>query len=112
MIEFLFFFTACIVTPLYEDYYCQIQIFLIESQNEMKNIWYQETGNVTAKDNSLRGIHAYLRNHDLHVIWIWKGHEGDYTAQGCNILWHELLHVKGYTHKTMSYCNWSEFKNE
>ncbi len=105
MIELLFFFTACILTPMYEDYYCQINIFLIPSLNELQHIWYQETGNVTRSD-TLRGIYTWMPKYDTHVIWILEGHDGEYSDQGCTVLWHELLHVKGHTNKDMPYCNW------
>ncbi len=106
MIELLFFFTACIITPMYEDVYCDIEIFIIESQNEMKHIWYQETGNVTAKDNTIKGMHVYLPKYEKRIIWIWEGHHGDYTFLGCTVLWHELLHAQGFDHDTMQRCSW------
>lgn len=105
MIELLFFFTACILTPMYEDYYCDIEIFLIPSLNEMQHIWYQETGNVTRSD-TLRGIHVYLPSYEKHVIWILQGHDGEYSSRGCTVLWHELLHVFGFTNTDMPFCSW------
>ena len=35
-------------------------------------------------------------------IWILSGYEGVLpTYGGCSILWHEILHIKGWTHKMM-----------
>ena len=103
MIELLFFFTACIITPMYEDYYCEIQIFLIPSLNELQHIWYQETGNVTRSD-TLRGIYTWMPTYQKHIIWILEGHDGEYSSRGCTVLWHELQHVLGFTNKDMYYC--------
>lgn len=106
MIELLLFFTACILTPMYDDYYCQIEIFLIPSLNEMRHLWYENSGNVT-KSETLRGIHVWLPKYNMHVLYILEAVHGSYATQGCTVLWHELLHVHGYTNKDMPYCKWS-----
>ncbi len=90
---------------MYEDYYCEISIFLIPSLNELQYIWYEETGNVTRSD-TLRGIYTWMPKYDRHVIWILEGHDGEYSRYGCTVLWHELLHVYGYTNKDMPICWW------
>jgi hypothetical protein len=90
---------------MYEDVYCEIEIFLIPSLNELQYIWYEETGNVTRSD-SLKGIHSWMPKYEKHIIWILEGHDGDYSSRGCTVLWHELLHVLGYSNKDMPICLW------
>ena len=111
MIELLFFFTACILTPMYEDVYCQIEIILVPSLNQLHYTWYKQTGNVTNSE-SMRAFVSWLPKFDKQFIWILEGKDGEYATQGCTVLWHELLHIShGYTNKNMPYCNWSENVN-
>ena len=108
MIETLFFFMACILTPMYGDLYCDIEIFIVESQNEMKHKWYEETGDVAAKKQKIKGIYMNLPKYEKRIIYLWAGHDGDYTFKGCTVLWHELQHARGVTHEEMPICKYAE----
>jgi len=115
MIEFLLFFTACIISPMYEDYHCNVDIQFLDSQNAMKYHWWLSTGQPYGKDDNIRGLHTYNGTHSK--IYILTGHDGEYASMGCTVLWHELLHAYGYDHdipkldykaqRQMPYCNWS-----
>ena len=106
MIDLLFFLfngvTACMLVD--DNYQCNIEIYFVESEEEIEDQYYKETGKKVEGENHLRGFHVWLPVYDVHIIKIVEGQAGYFASLGCNVLWHELQHARGFSHDEMKVC--------
>jgi len=98
-----FFFTACMAAD--DGYTCNINIYLV-SQAELVRLWEDNAKPDDEDHSEMRGMHLWLPVYNRHLIYIVEESITGYTMLGCTVLWHELLHARGFDHEEMPLCKW------
>lgn len=94
-------FTLCIPVLLgghAVDYDCSWEILFVEFPGMMDYLYVTFGDETEPKEgHKILGLTVY----STKTIYLLRGYEGQETILGCTVLWHEVLHARGYSHEEM-----------